>query len=985
MLSFDYPFIKLTCQDRWIGCKPALIFYALFILFSWAYRKRHFPGDGETAGKERFSPSRVCLYVLTLLLYFFSPLAGGAETLVTQMAETCLQYESLLSFSLLAALLLTLWRRPTRQHIRILHRAAVVLILGSVLFTLLARQVDSLWIANLAWFAGLGLACVQMSAWGKSEPARDAPASHANSFLPVKDYEPLFPRQKQLADRLADMIRTHDTREPLSICVAGEWGAGKTSVVNGAMDRLKRSCSYEYLYIQTMELDTLSSLFQYVFGRLRAILKKRGAYVGIGSAYRQFLTSALGKITDASLAAMVESRLFPSSEDYRVQIRELEACIASVLGDDKIVIIVDDVERCEPEKAQQFIFFIKEIAAMRSCVTVFIADYAYLNQRFLASLHENGHEPGEKTYLFYEKFFNYRIDVPPIAFEEAILHLERHMREDAEALRFRLPSALFHIFEEKLRQMGEAYEAEVEKRSSDQGKQKLLRQADALRRAGAAFRTSLSSPRALVKFCNTMGMRYAKLRERYQVHGAISEDTASFFSLIRFDELLFYWVYVEICAPYEALCVKTRGLSSLRCSSDQASDQERLLDAMGEDLLYSSDHIPLNEDRLYRYSEALRFTQAYIDGEPPAQVRGFSTRNLKWLHDIKVRNQAEIDAHWPDMVQMVLQNFGWKKPEEGEQYLDILFSEAQRWSSPEDIQRIFSIFEHSRHNEYSFSCHIAVMKHLAQKLGDRLMGCSPECVKLLEVFSSEYVYHRSAPIYRSALFMAPPDASRDEQLQKKIGHFYEAMLSSRNPEETLNTLLAKIRSEVPSIGLPPGASIFSRLRFLAMAEEKYLKEKGLLQYDDFRDHHHLLTTAIEDLEYFIDLLRRVRESSHPDGGLDTPPGPSDIDGSIRWFQAALERTRSRKDTNLQLRLQAFFTELRSMDALNDRQYDALQEIITESEPLYGNVPYYRKLLLDLKEHTAAAVPAPAPAPEADPTSETACGDLTPQDSYSQNT
>lgn len=958
MLSYAYPFWRLSYSNQWYGCKPALIFCLLYFSISWIYRKINFPSEKNTVWGEKRDLLWVFVYGTMLLLYFFYPSTGQSDTLLTQIAKIYLQYESLLSFAIFEILIFTILRKPTWQHIRILDQTAVLLTLGSILFTLLVRQVNSLLYANLFWFVVFGLVCARVWHWWEnySPPTHsDSNSNSSSSFLPIKSYELLSPRRQLLADHLADMILTHNANEPLSICIAGEWGVGKTSVVNGAVDRLKKnptSRQYEYLYINTMELDTLGSLFSYVFARIRSILKRRGAYVGIGSEYRQFLTSAVGKITDGSLAAIIESRLFPSSEDYRSQIKNLEDCISSVLKNDKILIIVDDVERCNNEKAQQFIFFIKEIATIRNCVTIFLADYEYLNQRLCANLSQDANALKEKNYFFFEKFFNCRIDIPPIVFEEVIEQIEQDIRKKARKLGFRPPSELFGVFEEKLQQMEGNFRKEAEKGTGST--EKLLSKANKVNQMRSAFRSTLSFPRTLVKYCNAMGAGYSRLTAAYVENGVLKPDASSFFSLIRFDEILFLLVYIEACAPYEALCLKEHGLTYLQCPPDATDDTRKLIEAMGEDLLYSSEHIFLAADKDYRYNEASRFTQAYLDNGLPKTVKGFSSRDDKWLSAIEANDHEEIRTHWAEMVQMVAQNFGLKEPEKGERYLGILFSFAKEhfFASPDETEQVFSIFERSQRNESTFSHHIAVMKIFEEILGEKLTECSQENIKLLEQFSNVYFWNRSTPICNAAYFMAPAEASKDDALRQKMSNANEIMLYDYEPTDNLNKLLEKLCDEIPSINIPPDDDVFRRLRSFTAEEEKYLTEKGLIQYDDIINHVHLLKTAVEDMEHFVLLLRKVKKNMISTGDSITSLEISDMDKSIQRFKAALATCGGSVNTSLQFNLQTMFNELRSGDVkLSDRHYEELQSIITESEKLYGPAPYFRKILVDHQERT----------------------------------
>lgn len=691
-------------------------------------------------------------------MYWLSPAAGSADTIVVKVANTYLIYEPLLGIAVLVALLFTICRKqalPTWQHMRILDKIFSLTVLGTILSTLLARQVTTVRIAGLPWFAWLGwlvnfsyLAilvwiCKQIWLWWENFQPDSGPDERSGGFQPIESFEQLFLQRQKLAEEIADIIIAHDVNEPLSICVAGPWGVGKTSVVNGAIHRLKQkstACQYECLYVHAMELDTLVSLFSYVFSRIRAILKKHGAYVGIGSEYRKFLTAAVGKITDASIATLLESRLFPSSDDYRTQMKDLETCISAVMKGDKILVIVDDVERCEAKKAQQFIFFIKEIATMRNCIAIFLADYEYLKQTLSFNAEKDEDERRRKEYFFFEKFFNCRIDIPPVTFEDAIEKLEAEVAGPAQKLGMRTPAELFLRFEQKFKYQAERYREQANGKKDAKERDYMLSCAEELDQLSGLLRSNLSVPRMLVKYYHEMKRVYSRLIKQYAENGMLKEKTSRFFLRIRFDEIAFLLTYIEVCAPYEAFCLKEQGVTYLQYPEDPVSLTRKLIRKLGEDMLYRGIDIYIDENEAYRYSEAIQFTEAYIRGDIPKEVGKFSSRDELWINAIKSYDIPLIEENWEKMVKMVVENYAWKESEKGKEYLKILLSFArERFVGTTDgIDRVFSIFNRSQRNDEVFSGHIAVMSIFETELGGALAGCSQKNVKVLEQFSKVY-------------------------------------------------------------------------------------------------------------------------------------------------------------------------------------------------------------------------------------------------------
>ena len=66
------------------------------------------------------------------------------------------------------------------------------------------------------------------------------------------------------------------------------------------------------------------------------------------------------------------------ASDYRNQKIVLNEIFEKAFKEQKLVIIVDDLERCIVEKAKQYLQFIKEISTFPRTMVIFLADYQKL-------------------------------------------------------------------------------------------------------------------------------------------------------------------------------------------------------------------------------------------------------------------------------------------------------------------------------------------------------------------------------------------------------------------------------------------------------------------------------------------------------------------------------------------------------------------------------------------------------------------------------
>lgn len=330
-------------------------------------------------GKRIRASATVAAYALLLLAGI--PQTGLLQSLdfLDWAADLYLRLEPLQAIGvLLAALYARVLHGSRYEYLQPINFVTRLLIFLSVFSTLLVGQIPLVWY-NVLWFLLVGV----IFAWLELAALRPPPVglpTTKNLFDPVAAYDGLLPLRQAQADKLVNIIRSQNS-SGTSICVSGPWGCGKTSLMLGALDKLRcegDSRSNEVLFIRALELDTLTALFTYVFGRIKAMLKERGAYVGAGSECQKLLASAGGLITNERITSLLEWKLFHTAEDYRSQHDQLEQLICEVFKDDKLIIVVDDIERCAPKKALEFLFFIKEFAVMRCCIAVFLTDYEHL-------------------------------------------------------------------------------------------------------------------------------------------------------------------------------------------------------------------------------------------------------------------------------------------------------------------------------------------------------------------------------------------------------------------------------------------------------------------------------------------------------------------------------------------------------------------------------------------------------------------------------
>jgi energy-coupling factor transporter ATP-binding protein EcfA2 len=226
--------------------------------------------------------------------------------------------------------------------------------------------------------------------------------------FPVENFDDESLGFQQYADALSDFARQCQT--PMTIALQGDWGSGKTSLMNLIKGRLEQeSDKYVVIWFNTWQYSqfglqdelalSLISYFMEMLGappdekqtvdRLKSACRWLG---GAASATGRSVGQAVGGIGGALLktaADMVaaQDKEAPTRNDPSRDIALLkeQACstVNRVLGGDvdkRIVVFIDDLDRLSPVKAVELLEAFKLFLEIPGCVYVLACDYQVVSQ-----------------------------------------------------------------------------------------------------------------------------------------------------------------------------------------------------------------------------------------------------------------------------------------------------------------------------------------------------------------------------------------------------------------------------------------------------------------------------------------------------------------------------------------------------------------------------------------------------------------------------
>ncbi|MBQ9346093.1 MAG: hypothetical protein IJT94_01970 [Oscillibacter sp.] len=264
-------FMLILTVPRWISCdrnqdNRNIDNQGTFNLKDYFFRLHDWPSRHR-------STFRILLLALSGLLCYFLPVSAGSVSAVSNWVDTILKMEIPSAILLLFLLAWTLSYREDygnrSQYLGILEWVGMALLFVFTASNMAGRVLlftpATLGIRNVIWLIYLWGCVLYLDETRKRTPysVNDRKLSSAKdpalSQDPINQYDSLFEERKKLADNLISILESpfqsgNSDFDTCSICVTGKWGAGKTSVVNGALSKLMQKHP-EYTEIRVNALE----------------------------------------------------------------------------------------------------------------------------------------------------------------------------------------------------------------------------------------------------------------------------------------------------------------------------------------------------------------------------------------------------------------------------------------------------------------------------------------------------------------------------------------------------------------------------------------------------------------------------------------------------------------------------------------------------------------------------------------------------------
>ena len=239
-----------------------------------------------------------------------------------------------------------------------------------------------------------------------------------------------------------------DTSTPMTIGIQGEWGSGKTSLLNAIVYELERDKEDKYLqiWVNTWEQSLLTSPEEALLKIINQIInellmgdktasRKSNIKNVTGNIFRGALRVG-ATVVGGSKAGDVTEELLGDGNSSIKELREQLSDLAIEIKEsssnsyEKIIIYVDDLDRIEPENAVRILELLKNIFSIPHCVFVLAIDYQVVVKGLAQKFGERTEENDWEFRAFFDKIIQLPFMMPMGQYNKGkyVSHLLKQIR-----------------------------------------------------------------------------------------------------------------------------------------------------------------------------------------------------------------------------------------------------------------------------------------------------------------------------------------------------------------------------------------------------------------------------------------------------------------------------------------------------------------------------------------------------------------------------
>lgn len=221
-------------------------------------------------------------------------------------------------------------------------------------------------------------------------------------------------------DSLSIFILECDT--PMTIAIQGDWGSGKTSIMNLIKEKIEDKVitiwfnTWQFSQFEMQSYLTISLFTEFLSGLGAG--KDSSLVNSLLTFGKRFIVGVAEHYTGQSNAQWLENALGSNNiSDFGKEIKEFKDKIKSTVsqklqenGKERVVIFIDDLDRLSPDKAVEILEVLKVFIDVPNCIFILAVDYNVIVQGLEKKFGKNVSEIKGKS--FFDKIIQLPFAVP---------------------------------------------------------------------------------------------------------------------------------------------------------------------------------------------------------------------------------------------------------------------------------------------------------------------------------------------------------------------------------------------------------------------------------------------------------------------------------------------------------------------------------------------------------------------------------------------
>ena len=249
--------------------------------------------------------------------------------------------------------------------------------------------------------------------------------------LPKKSEEPDLLKIDNYTAALVEFIR--GTQTPMTIGIQGDWGSGKTSLMNTLLHELcpEEKGDFHAVKVNTWEHSLTGSPEATIFSILQAVLIEvreldpspdtmEKLWSGTTKIFKTVLQVGAGAVGgDGAVSAVGESMKeeAPTISELRHLLQQVVWKVVAATKRQGIIFFIDDLDRLDPTVAVRVLEILKNLFDLNKCVFVLAIDYGVVVKGLSAKFGEMTEQNEWEFRAFFDKIIQLPFSMPVSSYD----------------------------------------------------------------------------------------------------------------------------------------------------------------------------------------------------------------------------------------------------------------------------------------------------------------------------------------------------------------------------------------------------------------------------------------------------------------------------------------------------------------------------------------------------------------------------------------